>query len=158
MRNRIALLLLLAFALSACSKNEQKQLSTQEQSAIISTLDSMYAHHIEKQQSDSLVNTYLSDAIVLTPGENEIKGINAIKDWYANAFGYGLKTITFSATSVMGDEQHLIETGQSTVGLLMVDTDTLSYEYYKYMHVWVKQANGKYKLSRDMWNQDQAKL
>jgi ketosteroid isomerase-like protein len=32
------------------------------------------------------------------------------------------------------------------------DTDTLNYQTYKYMHVWYKQQNGSYKISREMWN------
>lgn len=142
---------------TACKKNETKALSAEEQSNLVKSLDSMYSHHIEKQQADSLVNTYLAEAIILTPGEDEVKGINAIKEWYSNAFAYGLKTLSYTTTSIMGDENHLIEVGSSTAGLQIGDSDTLTYEEYKYIHVWVKQPNGKYKLSRDMWNQNQAK-
>jgi ketosteroid isomerase-like protein len=142
---------------TACNQKVSKDLSADEQLSIVTKLDSMYSHHIEKQQADSLTNTFLSDAIVLTPSEAEVKGINAIKDWYANSFEYGLKTVSFVTSNVTGDENHLIEIGQSTIGLQVVDADTLSYENYKYLHVWIKQPNGQYKLSRDMWNQDQAR-
>jgi ketosteroid isomerase-like protein len=157
MKNLMMLSMSILLFVTACKKNETKALSAEEQSRLVKTLDSMYSHHIEKQQADSLVNTYLADAIVLTPGEDEVKGINAIKDWYANAFEYGLRTLNYTSTSIIGDENHLIEVGKSTVGLQIGEADTLTYEEYKYMHVWVKQANGKYKLSRDMWNQNQAK-
>lgn len=142
---------------AACNQKENKSLTAEEQLNIVSKLDSMYTHHIEKQQADSLSNTFFADAVMLIPGESETKGINAIKDWYTNAFAYGLKTSKFTATNVTGDENHLIEIGQSTIGLLIGEADTLSYENYKYLHVWTKQPNGQYKLSRDMWNQDQAR-
>ena len=143
--------------LAACNQKNDKVLSAEEQIKIVSKLDSLYSHHIEKQQADSLSNTFLADAVMLTPGESETKGINAIKDWYINAFAYGLKTVTYNPTNVTGDGNHLIEIGQSTVGLIIGDVDTVSQENYKYIHVWTKQANGEYKLSRDMWNQDQAR-
>ncbi len=155
---KLILLSTAAFLLfTACNHKVSKDLSAEEQLSIVTKLDSMYSHHIEKQQADSLTNTFLADAIVLTPSEAEVKGINAIKDWYANAFEYGLKSVKYNTSNVTGDENHLIEIGQSTVGLLVGDADTLSYENYKYIHVWTKQPNGQYKLSRDMWNQDQAR-
>ncbi len=143
--------------LAACTPSQKPALTADEQMKLVQSLDSMYSHHIEKQQSDSLSNTFLSDAILLSPSEAETKGINAIKEWYQNSFDYGLKTVTFKSTSVAGDNNHIIEIGQSTVGLMLGDADTLTFENYKYIHVWTKQENGVYKLSRDMWNQDQAK-
>lgn len=142
--------------LAACKPSQEPALTANEQLKIVQSLDSMYSHHIEKQQADSLGSTFLSDAILLSPSEAETKGINAIKEWYQNSFDYGLKTVTFKSTNVAGDNNHLIEIGQSTVGLMLGDADTLTYENYKYIHVWTKQENGVYKLSRDMWNQDQA--
>jgi len=144
--------------LAACTPNQVPTLTADEQLKLVQSLDSMYSHHIEKQQADSLGNTFLSDAILLSPSEAETKGINAIKEWYQNSFDYGLKSVKFQSTTISGDANHLIEIGQSTVGLQLGEADTLSYENYKYIHVWTKQENGVYKLSRDMWNQDQAKL
>lgn len=143
--------------LAACNTSQKTAMTAEEQAKLVLSLDSMYSHHIEKQQADSLSNTFLSDAILLSPSEAETKGINAIKEWYQNSFDYGLKTVQFKSTNISGDNNHIIEIGQSTVGLMLGDADTLSYENYKYIHVWTKQENGVYKLSRDMWNLDQAK-
>lgn len=157
MKKRVLLSAAVILLITACNQKETKNLSPEQQQAIVAKLDSAYSHHIEKQHADSLPNTFLADAIMMSPGEAETKGISAIKDWYANAFEYGLKTLSYTPTSIIGDENHLIEIGQSKVGLLLGEADTLAYENYKYIHVWYKQANGEYKLSRDMWNLDQAK-
>jgi ketosteroid isomerase-like protein len=156
--NKLILLSTAAFLLfTACNPMANKDLSADEQLSIVTKLDSIYSHHIEKQQADSLIHTFLSDAILLTPSEAEVNGINAIKDWYSNAFEYGLKSVKYYSSNVTGDENYIIEVGKSIVGLQIGDADTLSYENYKYLHVWIKQPNGQYKLSRDMWNQDQAR-
>jgi len=101
---------------------------------------------------DSLENIFLNDAILLPEGEAEIKGITAIKDWYANAFEYGLKSMVDSTTSITGDENNIVEIGKTTIGIMFGDADTIAYETHKYLQVWHKQANGKYKISRQIWN------
>lgn len=147
--------IVVTLALTACS-DENKRQESLNPDVLVNQLDSMYSHHIEMQQADSLVNTFLADAVLLTEGEAETKGIRAIQDWYRGAFEYGLKKVTFQSTQVELTESNIIEIGKSKVGLQIGDSDTLSYENYKYIHVWTKQANGKYKLSKDMWNNDAA--
>ncbi len=148
----------LVVSLAACNKQAKENFDLSKENTRVKALDSNYSHQISEQHADSFVNVFLADAIIQTPGEDELKGIRAISDWYANAFEYGLKSCEFNTTSITGDEQHLIETGKSKVGLLIGDADTLIYEHYKYLHVWQKQANGVYKLSRAMWNADAEKL
>ncbi len=152
MKNILFLGLSLTVLVAACGENKTKEFVPEEHSTMVKQLDSIYSHHIEKQMTDSLENVFLSDAILLPEGEDEIKGINAIKEWYKNAYEYGLKTIVDSTTSLTGDENNIVEIGKSTVGLMIGDADTMSYETHKYVQVWHKQANGKYKISRQMWN------
>ncbi len=146
----VGLSLTLLFA--ACKGNTPKEFVPEEHLVKVHQLDSIYSHHIEKQMTDSLENIFLSDAILMPESEAEIRGINAIKEWYKNAYEFGLKSIVDSTTSLSGDENNIIEIGKSTVGLMIGDADTMSYETHKYIQVWHKQANGKYKLSRQMWN------
>ena len=138
--------------LAACNPNKEKAFITPTHVAKVRQLDSLYSHHVQQQQTDSLKTILLSDAILLTESEEETKGINAITEWYTNAFAYGMKTIDFTATDISGDDNHFIEIGKAKVGLMIGDTDTLSYQTYKYIHVWYKQQNGSYKISREMWN------
>lgn len=152
MKNILFLGLSLTVLVTACGENNTKEFVAEEHLAKVKQLDSIYSHHIEKQMTDSLENVFLSDAILLPEGEDEIKGINAIKEWYKNAYEFGLKSIVDSTTSLSGDESNIIEIGKSTVGLMIGDTDTMSYETHKYVQVWHKQANGRYKISRQMWN------
>lgn len=148
----------LMLSIMSCKENAKEHFDINKESARVKALDSNYSHQISEQHADSFVNVFLADAVLLSPSEDEVKGIRAISDWYGNAFEYGLKSCEFNTTSITGDEQHLIETGKSKVGLLIGDADTLIYEHYKYMHIWHKQANGVYKISRAMWNADAEKL
>lgn len=152
MKNLQMLGLSLSLLFAACGGNNPKEFAPEEHIVKVRQLDSIYSHHIEKQMIDSLENIFLSDAILMPMGEAEIKGINAIKEWYKNAYEFGLKSIVDSTTSISGDEENIIEIGKSTVGLMFGDADTMSYETHKYMQVWHKQANGQYKLSRQIWN------
>lgn len=158
--NRYFLLCISAIAVFsyACQPNDNKSFNIEEQKANLAILDSQYSHHVKAQHADSLNNLYKSDAVLLSPGESEIKGHTDIKNWYANAFEYGLRTCEFENTTVFGDEQYLIANGQCIVGLQIGDADTLTYEKYKYLHVWEKQENGKYKITRDIWNADRAEI
>lgn len=151
MKNLILAISISAFLFSCKGKNEQTFVP-EEYMSKIQQLDSQYAHHLMMQHTDSLEKVISNDAIMLVEGESEIKGINSIKEWYRNAFDYGFKSIKDSITSISGDENNIVEVGRSTVGLKIGETDTLSYEVYKYLRVWHKQPNGVYKLSREIWN------
>jgi len=142
----------LTLLVTACGTKEQKQFVPENYISQVKQLDSIYSHHIASQTADSLESIFLSDAILMPESEAEIKGINAIKEWYKNAYEFGLKSIVDSTTSITGDENNIIEIGKSTVGLMFGEADTITYETHKYMQVWHKQANGKYKISRQMWN------
>lgn len=142
----------LTLLLTACDNKEQKQFIPENYMAQVKQLDSIYSHHIATQTTDSLESVFLSDAILMPESEAEIKGINDIKEWYKNAYEFGLRTIVDSTTSITGDENNIIEIGKSTVGLMIGDADTMTYETHKYLQVWHKQANGKYKISRQIWN------
>lgn len=143
---------------SACKQNDSKSFSIEDQKSELAILDSQYCHHVKSQHADSLISLYKSDALLLSPGESEIKGHTDIKNWYSNAFEYGLRTCELESSSIIGDEKYLIANGQCIVGLEIGDSDTLTYEKYKYLHVWEKQESGKYKLTRDTWNADRADI
>lgn len=143
----------LTFLFTACEgTKKQTEFKADDHLAHVKVLDSIYSHHISSKSVDSLENIFLNDAILLPEGEAEIKGITAIKEWYANAFEYGLKSMVDSTTSIAGDENNIVEIGKTTVGIVFGDTDTIAYETHKYLQVWHKQANGKYKISRQIWN------
>lgn len=143
---------------AACQQNNHKPFNLEEHKAVIASLDSQYKHHIQSQHADSLMNIYKADAVLLTPGEAEISGHSDIKNWYSSAFEYGLKSCDFMNSNFIGDENYIIENGHSRIGLQIGEADTLTYESYKYLHVWEKQENGKYKLVRDIWNADRAEI
>jgi len=151
----IASILLLS---NACKQNDNKSFNIEVEKSSLAILDSQYCHHVQSQHVDSLISLYKADALLLSPGEAEITGHSNIKNWYQNAIEYGLRSCELKSTSVIGDEGYLIANGQCVVGLQLGDADTLVYERYKYLHVWEKQENGKYKLTRDIWNADRADL
>jgi ketosteroid isomerase-like protein len=143
---------------TACQQDTKKPFNLEEHKAVISLLDSQYKHHIKSQHADSLMTIYKAEAVLLTPGEAEISGHTDIKNWYSSAFEYGLRSCDFTKSNFIGDENYIIENGHSRIGLQIGEADTLIYESYKYLHVWEKQENGKYKLVRDIWNADRAEI
>ena len=153
MKNIQILGLALTLLFTACEGTQkQKQFNPEDHIANVKQLDSIYSHHIASKSLDSLESVFLNDAIILPEGEAEIKGITAIKEWYANAFEFGLKSMVDSTTSISGDENNIVEIGKTTVGMMFGESDTITYESHKYLQVWHKQANGKYKISRQIWN------
>ncbi len=126
--NRYLLLCISAVLIfsSACKQNDHKSFNIEDQKANLAVLDSQYCHHIKAQHADSLNSLYKADAILLSPGESQIQGHTDIKNWYSNAFEYGLRTCELNSTSVIGDEQYLIVNGQCNVGLQFGDADTLT--------------------------------
>lgn len=143
---------------AACKQSENHSINTDELKAQINKLDSNYSHHIASQHADSVITLYKNEAVFMSPGESSTVGKENIKNWYLNAFDFGLRSLSYEIKELIADGTYVIESGRVKVGLTAPESDTLQYENYKYLHVWEKQENGKYLIVRKIWNNDVAEI
>ena len=113
----------------------------------IAAANKRFSALIEKRDFAGLAACYTDDAQLLPPGSPTVTGRAAIGPfWEAAAAALGLKAATLSTIEleVHGDSAH--EVGE---GLLKTATGDAK---VKYLVVWKRQADGVWKMHRDIWN------
>ncbi len=100
-------------------------------------------------------SVFTEDARLLPPGEPLVEGREAIGQYWQAGFDAGVRDLRLGLTTVdmIGDDT-MIETGTWTVN---VPTETGGHADVsgKALVVWKKEADGVWRMSRDMWSQNE---
>jgi uncharacterized protein (TIGR02246 family) len=102
-----------------------------------------------KGDAAGIAALYASDAQVLPPNSDVIRGSEAIREFWQGAIGLGLTGATLETVEVDASGDTAIEVGRYrlTAGEAQADRG-------KYIVVW-KEQGGRWKLYRDIWNTSQ---
>jgi ketosteroid isomerase-like protein len=96
---------------------------------------------------DDILPVYSADVVMMPPNEPAIHGKDALRRWFASLFGQA----TFQPASCTSDDLEL-------AGDLAVERMTLrngaGQATGKVIHVYRRQADGTWKITRDIWNDD----
>lgn len=149
---RLALVALLASCLvSSCGITG----NTTADEAAIRLANQRYIELHPKGGLDELIAMYADDAVLLPPAEAPIQGVAAIRAYWREFFD---AFVVVDATSVMdevivsGDiaygRGHFIETTRSKDGV------TTTTDRGKFSGLWRRDAAGRWRIARDMWNLD----
>lgn len=158
----VSFLMLLLFV-AACGQQAEEAASDEAATPAVSTEADMAA--IEAVQdlevvaftSGDVTLPHLADsAVIMPPGENIVVGIEAARAWAAEFFDnftFNVLDYTDSDIVVLGDTA--IETYAGTATMTPKDGEAIS-ATYKGVHVYERQADGSWKMSKDIWNFDAA--
>lgn len=108
--------------------------------------DSKFEEQIRNGDSVALASHYASDALVMPPNSEEVKGNNIAALWGA-VLRMGVKDFKLTITDVTGGGDLYVETGHYEV----FGAEKKSLDKGKYVAVW-KNENGTWKMYRDIWN------
>jgi ketosteroid isomerase-like protein len=96
---------------------------------------------------DGVLSFYSTDVVMMPPDEKPVHGKDALRRWFARLFG----NAAFQPASGVSEELLL-------AGDLAVDRMTLrngaGLAVGKVIHVYQRQADGAWKITRDIWNAD----
>ncbi len=149
MRPLLAIPTIVAFVIGACAQQPDSAI---EQTALRQA-DSAYTAGMLALDVPGLVGLYAADAVMYPPGESTRTGLDAIRE-YATTFAStpGL-TMTAELQTVMvarsGDLGYTINLVQATYKDARGKPVS---ERLRDVHVWRKDAGGKWKLGLDVWN------
>jgi ketosteroid isomerase-like protein len=127
------------------TKPVSEEFNMQEAKSFIDSINTKFSEEIQNGDSMALASHYATDAAILLPKSEPIKGKDILSAW-GSMLRAGTEETTFQTIDLIGSNDFLIETGYiSTKG-----SDNSIYKS-KYLVVWKKQ-NGEWKLYRDMIN------
>ncbi len=109
-----------------------------------------FEEEIKRGDSVALASHYASDALVMPPNSDAVKGNNIAGLW-GGALRMGVKDLKLNITDITGGGDVYAETGNYE----MFGADNKSLDKGKYVAVW-KKDNGIWKMYRDIWNSNMA--
>ena len=109
-----------------------------------------FGEEVKRGDSVAMASHYASDAVVMPPNSEVVKGNNIVGLW-GGALRMGVKDFKLTITDITGGGDLYVETGNYEV----FGTDNKSLDKGKYVAVW-KKENGNWKMYRDIWNTNMA--
>jgi uncharacterized protein (TIGR02246 family) len=124
-----------------------------EDKAGIRAVDAKWAQAAKAGDGQGIAALYVSDAILLPPGEPMVKGEAAKKYWvdFANGFS-GPTELNTMAVEGGGDVATAIGTYTMTLTPRKTGAKPLPTEEGKYLEVLKRQDDGSWKIIYDMWS------
>jgi len=105
--------------------------------------------------ADSMVTVYAEDILMMAPNEAAVTGSAALRRWIDTTFSQVTMTgrYTSSSVEVSGDLAVDHYTGEITVTPKAAGGKPMT-ETIKGLHILRRQADGSWKITQDIWNND----
>lgn len=143
----------------ACNQQETKKPETPALDpavvrADIEAANGRFAEAMKKGDKATMLANYTADVVVMMPGAPATRGTAALDSTFAAFLAQvTIKEVTFTTTDVMVDGHLAIETGTFEWTLTPKKGADVK-EKGKYLTVWQHQADGSWKIIRDINNSD----
>ena len=147
------LIILLCVAAAGCQAPVADQSITEKDRAAISALEETYMESLLNQDEAGLRTVFAEDAITMPPNASALVGIEAIIA--DNKSGPRITAASTEFEEVEGTGGLAYARGTFNVVVQLNDTTELPVTG-KFIEVWKKEADGSWKISRDIWNANQA--
>ena len=122
-----------------------EEFDMQKAKSFIDSINTKFSEQTKLGDSIALASHYSSDAAILLPNSEPIRGKEILSAW-GSMLRAGSVDITFQTIDITGSNDFLIETGYIVT---KINEDNINKS--KYLVIW-KMQNGEWKLYRDMVN------
>lgn len=147
-------LLLASLLIHSCTNgNVQQKISTEKLKEIVEKQNELLGNYFKSGDAEKVASLYTDSAKLSPDGNDFVLGRDSIKAFWKNDFKSSkLIEMKTEVLTTSGTEEVIYETGKTTTKSLYKDS---VYTFtVKYVNVWLKQADGTYKLDIDFWNND----
>lgn len=147
--------LLACLALAGCAARQASTSGSARDVAAIRTQiernAAQFAETFNRGDISALAAMYDTGAVVLAPNAPVMRGRQNVEALWSGARQQGFKTLSLTVQSVESLGAHAIELGSYTL-VIQPAGQTETTDRGKYMVIWKRQADGSWKLYRDMFN------
>jgi len=145
----VLLVLGVVFAPASCTRQESYDVGQIRKS--IEEVNASYGEAIREGNLAGVVAAYTDDATMVPPDGDLIKGKQAIEEFYRRLLQMGVKDIVLTTIEVEGSGGTAYEIGKTKIRIQPEGQETTQ-DSTKYMVIWKRQADGKWKVQADIWN------
>ena len=136
--------------ISCAESQSQAPINTDEVRAALAAADNKFMEHIKRGDAAA---AYTDDAIVMPPNEPPTEGKQAIEKSLAELISkLQLSNLQLSISEVDVQGNTAIVRGTYSSNFMVPGMDVPMEDRGKTLAVWKKQADGSWKLHRDIWN------
>jgi ketosteroid isomerase-like protein len=138
--------------LAACAPAQEQAMTQAEYREAIEEVNARFVEAAVAGDGAALTALYTSDAIVLPPNMEPVRGQEAIRGFWSEMFSMGAPDLRLTTMEVMGSGDFAYEVGRYSIEMSMEGSPVS--DTGNYLVVWRRTADG-WKLHADMWNSDQ---
>jgi uncharacterized protein (TIGR02246 family) len=117
----------------------------------IEAANAKFSEVFARGDAAALAALYTADATLLPPGETMLEGSAAIGQYWKKSHDSGVASAKLTTEKVERDGDVAIETGKVEL-LVRAQGKPEATAHAKYLVVWKLQADGTWKMHRDIWN------
>lgn len=150
-RTIIFFTLILIFPALAYAETQASDNGVREASAAIEEANTKFSEAFERGDSKALSAMYTSDAIAFPPDSEMIQGNEAIGEFWNATRESGVKSVKLTTLDVGRSGDLAYEDGKVSLTIQAEGKEPTT-ATAKYVVVWQRQADGSWKLHRDIWN------
>jgi uncharacterized protein (TIGR02246 family) len=139
--------------ISCAGSQAQAPINAGEVRAAIAATDKKFMEDVNRGDAAAGAAAYTDDAVVMPPNESPVEGKQAIEKYLAELSSQLQSSdfqLSISEVDVQGDTA--IVRGTYSSNITIPGMDAPMEDRGKTLTVWKKQADGNWKLHRDIWN------
>jgi ketosteroid isomerase-like protein len=115
--------------------------------AVISKLNEQFEQAFKRSDAYAIAILYTTDAMLLPPGSDLVKGKSEIENFWQGTMSMGVKCVKLDTEELEQHHHTVIERG--TYALIGVDKELI--DKGKYLVIWKKEFD-EWKIQKDIWN------
>lgn len=147
----IVLSALIALSSTASAGSEANDEGVRDARAAIEAANARFSEAFARGDAKALSAMYTSDAIVFPPDSEMIRGDAAIGEFWKATRDGGVKSAVLTTIDVGRNGDVAYEVGKVSLTIQPAG-EMPTTAIAKYVVVWKRQADGSWKLHRDIWN------
>jgi len=141
----------IAISSAAYAGSTEQDVGVQEARTAIEAANAKFSEAFARGNTEAIAAMYTSDAIVLPPDSEMIRGNDAIGKFWKAARDGGVQSVTLTTAELGRSGDIAYEVGKVSLTIQSPGSEP-TMAVSKYVVVWKRQTDGSWKLHRDIWN------
>ncbi len=155
MRLHLSLLSLLLIAGCTPTEPVEEATSTEADVEAINKASDEFVAAAKANDTEGLVSVYAADAVLMPPNDPAAKGSEAVRAWMQSFLDqFTIEDFSISAEEVVVTGDWAFRRGTFTMTLSPAVGGEQTQDAGKFIEIWQRQADGSWKIARDIWNSD----